>query len=240
MREKYESAIAPARKRFADTRAAEVLAPDMDPEVMELFLIHFSALGVSMTRHVEDWIHRAGQRCEQVGLTALGKSLQKHSLQESGHDLMFIEDTKALVNHWNLRRANSLKAEEILAQPITPGVRMYQQLHEDVITGDTPFAQTAIEYEIEALSVRYGPQLVAQCLRLLGPSVMTGLSFLQEHVALDVGHTHFNERQLDDLLKLHPEYLMPLVSAGEGALAAYGEFLSDCLRLARDQVMSLT
>lgn len=225
-----------ARTLFArDSAISTILAPDLDPVVLELFLIHFSALGVAMTKLVEDWIRRAGERCEQIGLTELGRSLRLHAKHEAGHHLMLIEDTRRLVARWNARRTPPIDADQVLAQPVADGVRMYRKLHEEVIASDTPFGQLAIEYEIEGLSVRYGPPLIAQCMRLLGSTVMAGLSFLQQHVFLDVGHTRFNEQQLERLLDQDPKYVMPLVSAGERALDAYGAFLNDCVRLARAQ-----
>jgi hypothetical protein len=93
-------------------------------------------------------------------------------------------------------------------------------------------AQLAIEYEIELLSVTYGPALLKRCGDLSGPEILDGLSFLQDHVALDVGHTHFNRLQLSRLLGERLEFLPELVSAGSAALQAYVMFLDDCLTLA--------
>ena len=56
-------------------------------------------------------------------------------------------------------------------------------MHEDVIASEAPYAQIAIEYEIEMLSVRYGPGFVAQCARRLPRALLSGLSFIREHVA---------------------------------------------------------
>ena len=49
-----------------------------------------------------------------------------------------------------------LDAEKLLNQTLTPGVLHYCKVHEENIAGDTPFAQIAIEYEIETLPLRYG------------------------------------------------------------------------------------
>ena len=38
-------------------------------------------------------------------------------------------------------------------QKLPSSIAQYRALHEEVITGDTPYAQIAIEYEIEALSL---------------------------------------------------------------------------------------
>lgn len=236
-RHPYEACMEPARARFTESRTLSILqAPDINPVRLELFLIYFSAVGVAMTELVEDWIRRAGERCERIGLRALGHTLRLHSKQEAGHHVMLIEDTRLLVDRWNARRSFALEADLILGQGMTEGVRRYRKLHEDGIAGDSPFCQLAIEYEIERLSVRLGPRLIEQCMKVLGSTVMAGLSFLRHHVSLDVGHTRFNKRQLNRLLDQHPEYLMALVHTGEEALQAYSMFLDDCLRLAEVQL----
>ena len=232
----YEESLEPIRARFAASRSlAMIQDPDMNPVLLELFLIYFTAVGVAMAEPVEQWIRRAGERCEQIGLRELGHALRQHANHEAGHHLMLMEDTRALVDRWNARHSFALDAALILGQRMTEGVRHYRTLHEDVIAGDSPFCQLAIEYEIEGLSVRLGPRFIGQCTNVLGPTVMAGLGFLRHHVALDVGHTRFNQGQLDRLLDQHPEYLRALVTAGEGALHAYGMFLDDCLRLAEIQ-----
>jgi hypothetical protein len=217
-----------------------ILTPDADPVMFELFLIHSSALGAAITKPAEDWLQKAGQRCEQIGFIELSRSLRLRSKEEANRHLMFIEDTQTLVARWNDRGAFPLDAELVLAQPVTDGVRRYCKLHEDVIASDTPFRELAIGYEIERLAVCFGPQFMRQCRRVLGLMVMTGLSFLQERVSLDAGHTHFNEQQLNRLFDQHPEYVIPMVSAGERVLDAYAMFLSDCLNLARTYNAALT
>src|SRR5215831_3288289 len=236
-RDHYEVYLEPARVNFAGSRTlSTILAPGIDPVLLELFLIYCASLGVTMTESVEDWIRKAGEACEQIGLRELGHALRRHSNQEAGHDLMLIKDTRALVTRWNARHSFALNADFIIGQRMTEGVRAYRKLHEDVIAGYSPFCQVAIEYEIEGLSVRLGPQFIEQCMDVLGSTVMASLRFLTHHVVQDVGHTRLNDRLLTSLLDEHPEYLMTLVSSGERALQAYGMFLDDCLRLAELQL----
>jgi hypothetical protein len=65
--------------------------------------------------------------------------------------------------------------------------------------------------------------------RVLGPEIVKGLSFVQEHVAVDVGHTTFNERQIARFMEAHPHTGFALGRAGATALDAYVDFLGDCL-----------
>lgn len=233
----YEPAMGPARERFATNPASSALA-SASPEFLEMFLIQFCSLGVGQTRPVENWLLRSGKRCEEVGLPELGRALRGHAKAEAGHDQMMIDDTHALVTRWNASRTPHLDAEELLNRPPTPGGLAYQRLHEDTIRSDAPYAQIAIEYEIELLPVRFGQMFLDQCQGALGVEILGALSFLREHIVLDVAHSRFNEQQLEKLLQMNPAYLDPLVRAGTAALDAYAVFLTDCVQIARTQTQS--
>ncbi len=236
----YEYRMHSARERFAkDPSLGTILAVEIDPALLESFLIHFSALGVAMTEPVEGWIRRAGARCEEIGLSDIGRALRKHASHEAGHHHLMVQDTRTLVSQWNSRRPFPLDADQILAHPPTPGVCLYRQLHEDVIRGEAPYCQLAIEYEIEMLSVKFGPRFIEQCGGVLGPTITSSLTFLREHIALDVGHTRFNRQELDKMLTSHPKFVDPLVKTGRAALHTYAAFLKDCLVIARMQVKGM-
>ncbi|MGH9766569.1 MAG: hypothetical protein ACREAB_03970 [Blastocatellia bacterium] len=139
------------------TLVTQILAPHIEPDVLELFLIYFSGLSVGMTEPVEGWIRRAGVACQEMGLDELGKSLITHASHEANHHLMLIEDTRSLVDRWNERHQAPVNADEILGRPATEGILCYRELHEKVIADGRPFCQIAIEYEIEKMSAEYGP-----------------------------------------------------------------------------------
>lgn len=234
MVDQYEALMAPARQRFDEHPAVAALFRDrLEVKTLEAFLIYFCALGVGMTEPVEQWIRRAGRRCGEFGLSKLAKALDAHAQQEADHHLLMQADTQRLVDRWNSRRQPVLVAGALMDLAPTKGVTTYRRLHEDVIAGTTPYGQLAIEFEIEMLSVVYGPKLIERCTTLLGADILEALSFLSDHVELDVGHTHFNRLQLSSLLNENPSFLPPLVSAGSAALDAYAMFLDDCLGLAR-------
>lgn len=202
MIEHYEARLEAARAAFA--RRVEHVRPDRD------FLTRFSGYGVGMTEPVEGWIRHAGERCIALGLHDIGAALVAHARHEADHHRMMLADLRYLGGNPSLA-----------APPWPPGVAAYRRMHETIIEGPSPWAQIAVEYEIEALSATYGPQLLAQ-------SPMT-LSFVVEHVAIDEAHTAFNRRHLTALLKDHPEFLDSLVDAGRHALETYGQFLDDCM-----------
>jgi hypothetical protein len=233
----YEAKLADARADFeTKSRIKNFFAPDIDPTLLELFFIYFNALGVNMTEPVESWISRAGTRCEELGKTEIGRALKLHAKHEANHHLMMIKDTKFLVDQWNRNHSLLLDVDQLLAHSKTPGINQYSQLHEDVIASNTPFGQLAIEYEIEMLSVRYGPQLINQCIQVLGLSFVQGLTFLQDHVEIDVAHTTFNRNQLEQFVKQYPECVSDLVNAGTQALDAYATFINDCFELAQSKL----
>ena len=132
---------------------------------------------------------------------------------------------RSLAARWNARRKPSVDACKLLNQAPTPGVLRYCKVHEDNIAGDTPYAQIAIEYEVEMLPMRYGELLLTRCVEMLGAEILPCLSFVTEHIYLDVGHTNFNARGIAKLIDLDPSSIPALVSAGTAALDAYAQFL---------------
>lgn len=234
--DEYDRLMGASRQRFAGHPAVASLFGDaIEPATLEAFLIYFSALGVRITEPVEDWIRRAGRRCGELGLSHLAKALEAHAGQEADHHLLMETDMRRLVDHWNESHDPKFDTAVLLALAPTAGVLAYRCLHENVIAGSAPYGQLAIEYEIEMLSVTYGPALIQRCTDLLGAQIAGGLSFLQDHVALDVGHTHFNRVQLSRLLEEKPDFLPDLVASGSAALDAYVMFLDDCLGIARQR-----
>jgi len=232
--EEYEARLAVARERFDQHPAVKALFRDpIDPTALEAFLISFAIVGVRMTEPVEGWIRRAGRRCGELGLEHLAKALATHAHQEADHHLLMLADARLLVERWNKARKPGLDVDILLGLPPTPGVAAYAGLHEGLIAGPTPYGQLAVEYEIEMLSVTYGPRLLDRCKKLLGEEILKSLSFLIDHVALDAGHTNFNRFQLGRLLEEQPAFLSDLVSAGSDALDAYAVFLGDCIGFLR-------
>lgn len=235
VRELYTPRLAAARKRItSDPTLAPILDPDGDPDLVLGFLIQFSALGVEMTRRVDEWIARAGRRCELLGHAQLGRALVLHARHEAGHHNMMIDDLRLLVPRWNQTQALELDVDSLLALPATDAMCRYVAIHEDTIDSDAPYGQIAIEYEIEAMSVILGPALLQACSRALGPEILAGMSFIGEHTALDVGHTAMNEAELEKFLAAHPAEAERLAEIGQAALGIYLDFLGECVHGARE------
>jgi Acetyltransferase (GNAT) domain len=230
----YNLLLAPAREQFETSPGLSAIRSSNDPRFLEAFLLYFSAIGAQMTEPVEGWIRRAADRCSALGLPELGEALTRHARAEAGHHLMMIADLRSLAGHWNLRHTPPVDADELLRLRPSYGARHYCRVHEENIVGNTPYAQIAIEYEIEQLPLRYGGLFLSRCLEILGPNILHSLSFVTEHIDLDIGHTKFNARELAKLIDGIPESLPALVAAGSAALGAYAQFLADCVELAEN------
>jgi hypothetical protein len=230
--DEYEQLLAPARECFALSPGVQAIKSSSNGIFLELFLLHFCALGSQMTEPVEGWIRRAAGRCANMGLAELAHALNGHAQAEAGHHLLMIADVTSLAARWNARRKPSVDARKLLNQPSTPGVLQYCKVHEDNIAGDTPYAQIAIEYKVEMLPLRYGKLLLTRCVEMLGGDILPCLSFVTQHIYWDVGHTNFNARVIAKLIDVDPSSMPALVSAGTTALDAYAQFLGDCTELA--------
>jgi hypothetical protein len=231
----YTPQLAVARTRVTrDATITDIIDDDADPKEVLGFLIQFSALGVFMTDKVEGWIKRAGERCIELGHAKLGRALVMHAKHEAGHHEMMIEDLNKLLARWNQIYSPALDAATLLGQAPTESMLRYVEIHEDTIASAQPFGQIAIEYEIEKMSTVLGPALMGACTRALGEDIVKQMSFIEEHAALDVGHTAMNEAELDKFLALHPEQGERLAQIGEQALGIYLDFLGDCIRKGRE------
>ena len=229
----YDQLIGPARQRFATSRGIRgMVSPDTDARTMAAFLLHFSGLSVPITEPVESWIRRAGERCEALGWTEIGRALRGHSKAEAGHHQYHVDDFINLIRFWNARWTPQVDPDAIRAHGVTSGGERYIRVHEEVIAGSTPYCQFAIEYEIELLPVQYGQRFVDNCVRLLGGEILQCMSFATSHIEFDVGHTKFNAHFLGRMIAESPVRLDPLVKAGAAALDAFGEHLAECMLLA--------
>jgi hypothetical protein len=229
----YEHLVQPARVRFALSSGVQAIQASRDPAFLEAFLFYFSVLGSKMTEPVEGWLYRASERCGTLGLTDLARALKGHARAEAGHHLMMIADARSLADRRHVRGLPEVDVDRLLAQLTSEGVLRYIRVHEENLSSETPYAQVAIEYEVEMLPLRFGNAFVAHCLAVLGLEIAPCLSFVTEHIILDASHTDFNARLIARLLNTKPGSLPSLVDAGSAVLDAYGEFVEDCVKLAR-------
>lgn len=229
----YFPKVAAARQRIeTDPVLSALLDPQIEAKKLHLFAIQWCAHGVHTTVSVDSWIRRAGEACLSMGLMEVGNLLRDHARHEAGHETMMIHDARCLVDQWNRSYPQRLNADRILAQTPLATTQRYAELHEKTIAGDSPFAQIAIELEIERLSTTLGPKLMAHFHARLGDEIANELTFLPEHIVLDVGHTHYNTRLLEMCLSKRPEAAEVMAHTGSTALHIYLDFLGECFSTA--------
>jgi len=225
--DQYETGLVSARSKFSDR--VQAFSNEKDPRRLLMFWLNFSSFGVANTEFVEDWIRRAGQRTCELGYEALGDKLIKHAVHEKNHHLMMVKDTHGLVSLWNQDYAPPyLSAEKLLARKPLASSLAYQKLHEDCIQSEFPFAQIAIEYEIERLAVSHGHIWTKNVLSALGEGIASNLTFIFDHVEIDQAHTVYNRSALNEFVGQYPETVEKLIETGSLALNIFGTFLNDC------------
>src|SRR5262245_51291858 len=72
LRNEYEQRLTQARNDFGGRKSLSmILDTRLEADLLHVFLVYFSALGVGMTEPVESWIKRAGERCREIGLSEI-------------------------------------------------------------------------------------------------------------------------------------------------------------------------
>src|SRR5215471_18403186 len=67
LRNEYERRLTQARNHFAERKSLSMIQDTgLEADLLHIFLVYFSALGVGMTEPVESWIKRAGERCHEI------------------------------------------------------------------------------------------------------------------------------------------------------------------------------
>jgi hypothetical protein len=240
LKKQYEPHTLLARSRLdSDSSLRRLLDPHIKPALLERFLIEWMSRAAYMTEPVDGWIRRTGQRCIEQGMEKLGNQLITHAKSETGHHVMTIDDARSLVQHWNTRRSPLLNIEELLSQTPTESMKEYRRLHDETIEGPNPVGQIAIEREIGFLAVYFGPRLMQQVETVLGKEVADKMTFLNEHVAVDVGHTLLNEKMLEEAITRSPEKGRIYAETGARAMTTYIRFLGECLHIAEDLLAPL-
>ncbi len=232
----YNRLVHSARVRFSASPGIRVYMGEMEKKRLHAFLIVWSHFSVKMTGPVEGWISRAGERAIELGFESIGKKLKHHANQEADHDVMLVEDLKVLLARWNETYPEKITMEALNSLRLPENTNAYVDIHEDTIASQHPYGQVAIEYEIERISVQYGPQMVENVINTLGEEFNAGIEFLSHHVLLDQGHTKFNKALIEECFASGGDVKV-LAETGAQALRIYGDFLTECA-VASQQLIS--
>lgn len=237
----YQKRCELARQEFAQRPVVkEIFAEEVEPKLLELFMIHWSALSAGLTEPIPVYLERAGERCKNMGFQTMAEFFYEHEEEEDGHDNWAIEDVEKLVKSWNQENSDfPLDAKKLLDNKMSPAVKRYHKLHEGAIEGDSPWAELAIDVEIELFSATYGPILVQKWVNCMGEDSLSNISFLHKHVLADVGHSETNFEVVDTFITQHPESIDNLVETGTKALNCYADFLEDAMNYAKNVYVCL-
>lgn len=229
---KYNALIHPQRVEFMLSPGINVFMAQNRPQKLHAFLLTWTAFSIKMTEKVETWIKQAGEQCESLAFKEVGAKLKYHAAQEAGHDQMLVADLKVLINKWNLLYNDNLTENDIFKLGQPQNTDEYVALHENTIKGQHPYTQVAMEYEIERISIMFGPKIIENIIYTLGEDFEPAISFLTDHVLLDQGHTKFNIDLMERCFAAQAD-LNQLVHTGKTALKIYAGFLNDCIELSR-------
>lgn len=229
----YCAAVHPSRVNFMLSPGINFFMGQRDPKKLHAFLLVWTAFSIKMTEKVESWIKRAGEQCEAIDLKEVGTKLKHHAVQEKDHDLMLVEDLKILIQKWNDIYNDNITENEIFKLRMPSNTDEYVLLHENTIQGPFPYSQVAIEYEIERVSVVYGPRMIDNVIYTLGEEFEAGIGFLADHVLLDQGHTKFNMDLLERCF-ISQANKVALAETGSAALRIYSGFLNECVELSSE------
>lgn len=227
---KYNALIHPQRIDFMLSPGINTFMAQSTPKKLHAFLLVWTGFSIKMTEKVESWISRAGESCETMNYNEVGNRLKYHANQEAGHDLMLVADLKVLIQKWNTLYNDNITEDDIFNLNVPYNTNEYVALHENTIQGKHPYTQVAIEYEIERISVMYGPKIIENVTYTLGEDFESAISFLTDHVLIDQGHTKFNIDLLEKCLAAKGD-LNELVKTGGSALKIYAGFLNECIKL---------
>ncbi len=231
----YQQRAELARQEFASRPIVkEIFVEKVEPKLFKLFMIHWSALSAGISQPIPEYFNYAAERCKNEGFGEMAEVFSEHGQEEDGHENWATTDVQKLVEIWNQEEPNyPLDAQKLLAQRMSPAVKRYHKLHEDVIKGDYPWAELAIGLEIELIATTYGPILLERCVEIMGKESIANISFLDKHVTADVGHTETNFEVVDKFICDHPESKDILVKTAGDALNSYADFLEDAMTYAK-------
>jgi hypothetical protein len=229
----YDNLVAPARARLdSDRRLNALMDPAIDRAHFHCCLMRWNAWRAQLTHPSHGWVRRAAERCIARGYPEVGRVLMLRGKRIADRHQALLDDLHGLVQGWNASGRPAVEAARFLEAPAPASLRRHLDLQESIIAGLEPFAQIAIEYEIDRASDILAPRLLKQGLRVLGHQAARGLAALRARIS-DQGQTTFSERHLTRLLAQHPQAAATLGITGAIALESHLDLLGDCLDHAR-------
>lgn len=229
----YNHRLQPKRDEM-DRRIQALYQKINSEELIELYLIYFSAVGAQMVTPAHEWLIRWGEGFIRLRFEDIGRHLIEHAKEEIGHDRWHLNDVKFLVSHYNKKFNADLDVESILRQGHANCVRRYEAAFRTTIESDSEHMALGMLYETELMTFTLAPKFIGHCVQELGLEIMRGLSFLRGHIVSDVGHVQENAEQLQEVLETHPspEKLADIVYMGEETVNVYIDYFEQVAEMA--------
>ena len=225
----YQKSLHPVRNKMIFSDTIKQFVSEEDPKSFLSHLIMWTGLGVKNTDQVATWIRKSAEQCKKLGFQKVGDTLARHADHEADHHLMLIEDVKFLTDHFNNQYDTQIDPDEIINKPPISATEEYISIHEEAFSGESPYTQIAIEFEMEQLSVSVGPRLMENVKWVLGEEIVKkGMTFIDHHAELDIGHTVFNAKLMTMCFENHRDTLNPMIETGKRTLQIYERFISQC------------
>jgi hypothetical protein len=232
----YDGLVATARARLdGDRRLSALVEPAIDRAQLHTCLLQWKAWRSQLTDPAHGWVRRAAERCIARGYPEVGRMLMMRGKRTADRHQALLDDLQFLVERWNTSGRPEVDAARFLQTAAPASLRRHVNLQESIIDGLEPFAQVAIEYELDRASDILAPRLLKQAQRVLGHEIARGLTALQASVA-DQGQTTFSERHLTRLLAQQPQAVATLGITGAIVLDCHLDLLGDSLDRARRAV----
>ncbi|MCB1828292.1 MAG: hypothetical protein KDH94_07670 [Coxiellaceae bacterium] len=228
----YENAMVEARVAFANR--INRLVKVANSENLGFFLVYYAALGSAIHESMEKIFKKAAKRCKKMDFANLAEAFEAQASVESKQAEEMKSDTKIWIDWWNQRQSLDLSAKDYLRHPTMPSMQVIQDLHQDVVEHQVPFAELAIAYEMQRTDTIHSFTLIKLAIFKLGLSALRRLGFVRRAAKLTTPRV-LNKNLLAGFLKQHPEAVKPMIEKSCLALEAYAEFLDDCFRLANNE-----
>lgn len=209
-----------------------------DEQLVELFLIYFSAVGTHMVASIPEWTENLANRFAEKRLDHLAKHLRQHAKEEVGHINWHRSDVRFLVAHYNQKYGTSLDANAIFAEGNQPCVKRYFDTYSLAMRDNMIHQSMGMFYETELMAFTQAPHFVGFCVQELGFKIMKGLSFLQGHMVADIKHVQENTENMQEVLNNSTEKereLKEMVQLGQETIEVYVDYFNQVMNLAEAQ-----
>ncbi len=129
--------------------------------------------------HTRPLLHRAGERLERSGQTALGQLFLHKAREEDGHDEWLLEDLAAIGE----------KPQRVQEEKPVSAVRRFVTWNSFVVEHGLPVGILGAAYVLEAISAQHANKVAKNLCERSGISgIAHGVRFLAGHGDADIGH----------------------------------------------------